>query len=198
MKIHDCIQGSESWFDIKRGLISASRFSDVLNKGTGRSLYMRKLAAERLTGLTEETYSNKNMENGIDNEAAAKEFYELLNDCPVDQVGFIERNEWVGCSPDGLVGTDGGIEIKSVIASTHINTIDKDKMPTTYIPQVQGAIWVSDRKWWDWVEYCPTMTVRPFYCTRIFRDEPYIAKLEVACDRFIDELKTLISKITGE
>ena len=136
---------------------------------------MRKVAAEILNGKTEDTFSNKDMENGITTEAEAREYYSLLHDCPVREVGFVERDEYVGCSPDGLVGEDGGIEIKVVLPSTHINNIDKDKMQTTYIPQVQGQLFVLDRKWIDWISYSPTMAIRPYYAIRIYRDEPYIA-----------------------
>ena len=72
MEIIDCIQGSDEWFDVKRGIVSASHFKEILNKKTGRGLYMRKVAAERLTGQTEETYTNKIIEKGADTEAEAR------------------------------------------------------------------------------------------------------------------------------
>ena len=71
--IIDCIQGSEEWFEARLGFVSASNFGKVLNKKTGRGLYMRKLAAERLTGLREESYKNDIMENGSETEQEARE-----------------------------------------------------------------------------------------------------------------------------
>ncbi len=100
MVIIDCIQGSEEWWEAKLGVVSASHFSEVLNKKTGRKRYMRKVAAERLTGLREESYKNDVMEAGSETEAEARRYYETVNDCEVKQVGFVMRDEWVGGSPD--------------------------------------------------------------------------------------------------
>ncbi|MCH7516699.1 MAG: YqaJ viral recombinase family protein, partial [Bacteroidetes bacterium] len=138
MIIFDDIQGSDEWWDAKLGFVSASHFHEVLNKKTGRLLYMRKLAAERLTGLREESYTNKTIENGSETEQEARRYYEIANDCEVEQVGFVTRDDDIGGSPDGLVGKDGLLEIKCVLSSTHIETILSGKMPALHIPQVQG------------------------------------------------------------
>ncbi|MCK5601770.1 YqaJ viral recombinase family protein, partial [Candidatus Pacearchaeota archaeon] len=142
MEIIECIQNTEEWLAAKLGVVSASNFSKVLNKKAGRGLYMYKLAAERLTGLQENGYYDKNMKAGNEIEAAARDYYALVNDCTVDEVGFVKRDEDVGCSPDGLLGTCGSIEIKCPLSSTHIANIVKDKMPPEYKPQVQGMLWV--------------------------------------------------------
>ena len=196
MQTYHMAQGTDEWFDIKRGLASSSHFSTVLSKGSGRKLYMRKLAGERLSGLTESSYSNGNMEAGIELEAAARAYYANINNCTVEQVGFIKRDDDVGSSPDGLVYIDGGLEIKCVIPSTHIETCLRGTMQTCYTPQVQGAMWVSDRKWWDWVSYCPAIKDRPYFCIRIKRDEEYIKELSIRVTMFVTELKEMIAKIT--
>ena len=193
----DMIQGSQEWVDIKLGVVSTSKFSQVLNKKTGRGLFMRKLAAERLTGVQQVSYTDKNMEDGLGLEGLAREYYEGLKNCSVEQVGFIKRDDWVGSSPDGLVGSDGQIEIKCPIPSTHIDNILRARMPTCYIPQVQGQLWVSERKWCDWISYCPAVKDRPFFSTRILRDEEYInKKLAVEVIMFVNELKAMIEKLT--
>jgi len=196
MEIFDCQQGTDEWFKLKLGVVSASNFSKVLNKGTGRGLYMRKLVAEKLTGVTQVSYSDKNMASGQELESVAREYYEKLNGCKVKQVGFIKMNEFVGASPDGLVGNDGELEIKCPIPSTHIENITKSKMPTVYIPQVQGQLLVTGRKWCDWVSFCPTMQKRPFFCIRVFRDEDYIKELHIKIQMFVNELKKIIEKLT--
>ncbi len=195
MEIIKCVQGSEEWFDAKRGIVSASHFKEVLNKKTGRSLYMRKVAAEILTGQTEETYTNKIIENGTDTEAEARECYEHIYHEKVVQVGFVKMNEWVGCSPDGLIGKDGTGEIKSPLASTHIDYIMKDAMPPVYIPQVQGQLWVTGRAWCDFISYNPYFKNRPLWSKRIQRDEDYITELAWQVSEFVQELKELIAKI---
>ncbi len=197
MHIIECQQGTDEWFKAKLGVVSTSKFSEVLNRKTGRGLYMRKLAAETLTGVTEESYLNGNMEAGIEQEAEAREYYELINGCDVRQVGFVLREDRrTGSSPDGLIYEDGLIEIKCPIPSTHINNIIKAKMPATYIPQVQGQLWVTERKWCDWISYCPAMVKRPFFCVRVFRDEKYIKELAISVIVFVNELKEMIEKIT--
>jgi len=198
MEIFTFEQGSEEWHKAKLGVVSTSNFDKVLNKGSGRGLYMRKLAAERLTGITQVEYSNVNMENGLEIEPQAREYYEGLKDCLVEQVGFVKRDDWVGTSPDGLVGNDGLIEIKCPIPSTHIDNILKAKMPVCYRPQVQGQLWVTERKWCDWISYSPTIKDRPFSSVRVFREEEYIAKeLAIKVVMFVNELKEMIDKITN-
>lgn len=195
MKIIDCVQGSEEWFEARIGFVTASNFHKVLNKRTGRGLYMRKLAAERLTGLMEESYKNEVMEYGTETEIAARNYYQLSNDCTVEQVGFVTRDEWVGGSPDGLIGKDGLIEIKCPLSSTHIEIILSDKMPTLHIPQVQGLLWITDRKWCDFVSFDPKVISKPLFCVRVERDKEYFKKLAGEVGVFVKELKEIIAKI---
>lgn len=195
MKTVDCIQGSEEWFEAKLGFVSASNFSKVLNKKTGRLLYMRKLAAERLTGLREDTYTNKIIENGSETEQEARHYYATVNDCEVKQVGFVMRDEWVGGSPDGLLSKDGLLEIKCPLSSTHIEIILSEKMPALHIPQVQGLLWVTDRKWCDFVSYDPRVLSQPMFCVRVERDTEYFKKLAGEVGVFVNELKSMIAKI---
>ncbi len=196
MQIFECQLNSDEWLDLKLGVVSTSNFAKVLNSGSGRGLYMRKLAGERLSGVTQIGYSDSNMEAGIELESDAREYYEMVNSCDVRQVGFIKKDEWIGCSPDGLVGDDGLIEIKSVIPSTHIQTIIQDKMPTGHIPQVQGQMFVTGRKWCDFISYCPSMKTRPYFCKRVLRDEAYISNLSEKVELFVEQLKDMINKIT--
>ena len=195
MKIIDCIQGSDEWFEARLGFVTASNFHKVLNKKTGRGLYMRKLAAERLTVLPEDSYKSDVMECGTETEQEARRFYEQANDCIIEQVGFVTRDEWVGGSPDGMVGKEGLIEIKCPLSSTHIENILSGKMPTTYIPQVQGLLWVTDRKWCDFVSFDIRVTSHPMFCVRVARDEEYITTLLLQVTQFVKELKEMIGKI---
>lgn len=194
--IDSCEQLTDEWYALKLGMVSASNFGKVMNKGSGRGLYMRRLAAERLTGETQATYSNDNMEAGSELEDEAREYYAALNACAVKQVAFVKRDDCVGCSPDGLVGEDGLVEIKCVLPSTHIDYITRDKMPAIYKWQVQGQLWVCERKYCDFVSYCPAIRSRPFYCCRIFRDEAYIKELAIQVIIFVGELKEMIKKMT--
>lgn len=197
MEVFHCEQGSDAWFDVKRGVVSASHFSEVLNKKTGRGLYMLKVAAEKIEGITQVAYSNENMANGIDLEPEARGLYEDSFKCHVDQVGFIKRDEWVGASPDGLIGQDGLIEIKCVLGSTHIANIRRKKILPAHIPQVQGQLLVTGRKWCDFVSYRYAMEKRPLYVIRVYRDEEYISELNTALEKFVKELKDVIREVEG-
>ena len=132
------------------------------------------------------------MENGHAYEPFARKFYEDKYGVSVEQVGFIKMGQ-IGCSPDGLVGDDGGIEIKCSEGKSHRKIFAKKKMPTIHIPQVQGCIWVSGRKWWDFVSYAPWEQEDAFFCIRIERDDNYIDNiLKPACEKFLQDLNDLI------
>ncbi len=203
MKIYtDIIQGSEEWGRLRLGKVTASCFSDATSAGRGsspsvtRKKYMLKLVAERLTGLPQESYSNGAMEYGSETECEAREYYEALNGCSVLQVGFIERDEDTGCSPDGLVGDDGMLECKCPFSTTHIKYILADKMPAEYVKQVQGQLWVAEREWCDFMSYDPRVSQRLSFIKRVYRDEDYIKELHIKIVMFITEMKEMYDKLT--
>lgn len=195
--IIDCVQGSEEWFEARLGFVTASNFHKVLNKKTGRGLYMRKVAAEKLTGCREESYKNEVMEYGTETEQEARKYYETANDCKIEQVGFVTKDEWIGGSPDGFIGEEGIIEIKCPLASTHIEHILSNKMPMKHIPQVQGLLWVTGRKWCDFVSFDPKVLSKPMFCLRIEQDKTYFKTLAGEVGLFVGELKEMIDKING-
>lgn len=195
MEVIECVQGSEEWWEARLGYVTASNFHKVLNKRTGRGLYMRKIAAEKLTGCWEESYKNEIMEYGSETEQAARLFYEQANDCTIEQIGFVKRDDWIGGSPDGFIGKAGIIEIKCPLASTHIENILSGKMPTLHIPQVQGLLWITERKWCDFVSFDPKVVSKPMFCIRVELDTEYFKKLAGEVGVFVNELKEMINKI---
>ncbi len=203
MKIFDdIIQGSPEWDAVRVGRVTASNFSAATSKGKGsppsktRKDYMIKLVAERLTGLPAESYSNKAMEWGSETECAAREYYEALNNVSVRQVGFIARDDDVGGSPDGLVGDDGMLEIKCPFSTTHIKYILAGKMPAEYVKQVQGNLWVAERKWCDFVSFDPRVKQRRYFCKRVYRDEVLIKEQHIKVIMFVDEMKAMLNRLT--
>ena len=197
MKIYDRQQGSPEWYDIRLGKVTASCFGKAKAGGTGttRKIYMSELLYERENKKTCEGFSNAVMQKGSETEEQARKYYEELNECTVRQVGFVERDEDIGASPDGLVGEDGLLEIKCPLPTTHIIYRADDRLPPTYKPQVQGQLWVCERKWCDFVSYEPT-SCRPFFCERVYRDEAYIKELHIKIQMFIDEMNQTIEKLT--
>jgi len=186
-------QGSESWKEIRLAVVTASCFGKVLNSGKGRGDYMKCLADEKRYGEQVDSYSCKAMDDGHIYESYARQYYEAKFDVKVQQVGFILWGH-LGCSPDGLIGDDGGLEIKCSQGKSHREILKRQKMPTTHIPQVQSSMWISHRKWWDFVSYSPWEEEEdPFFCQRILRNDNYINNiLKPASDRFLQDFHDLI------
>ncbi|MFH1302646.1 MAG: lambda exonuclease family protein [Planctomycetota bacterium] len=190
-----CEQGTPEWCTFRLGRVTASHFSDVLSTGSTRKTYMMKLLAERMTGEPLETFSTKWMEEGNETEPQARDYYAELNGVGVEQVGFIELGDDIGCSPDGLVGDDGMVQIKCPFPSTHLGYILKGTLPSQYKAQVQGELWVADRQWSDFISFDARVKSRPYWSVRVLRDETYIKELEAAVTKFADELNTLTEKV---
>jgi hypothetical protein len=196
-KIIDCEQGSETWLRARLGLPTASEFSTVMAKGKdgGKSLtrktYMLKLAGEILTGEPMESYTNVHMERGKEQEAEAREAYELMKDVDCQRVGFIVNGD-KGCSPDSLIGDDGGLEIKTALPHIQVERLLKGDLPPEHRAQVQGVMWVAERQWLDFVSYCPRL---PLLIVRVPRDDGYIATLAGAVKEFNAELTSVVDAI---
>lgn len=189
----DIEQGGAEWAALRMGIPTASEFKSVLAKGEGktRKTYMMKLLGERFTGLPADNYTNGHMDRGKEMEAEARELYALTRDVELDRVAFI-RDGSVGCSPDSLIGDDGGMEIKTRLAHLQVELLELDRLPPENVAQVQGSLWVSRRDWWDYVSYCPRL---PLFVKRVMRDEKYIADLSLEVDRFNVDLDALTQKM---
>lgn len=193
-------QGSLGWLQDKCGFVSASCFADVLAKGQGktRASYLRKVVAERLTGKPSESYSNGHMDRGTLQEPLARLAYEALTGEPVIQVGFLKHPTLprVGASPDGLVGDDGGIEAKSVIPTVQVETLRLGGYPSEHKAQIQGNLWVTGRRWWDFVSYSPDMPAHlRLYIFRVERDEAYMDALKREVLAFDAEAENLYTRL---
>jgi hypothetical protein len=193
LQIFDCDQGSDEWFKCRLGIPSASNFSAILAKGEGktRRSYLNKLAAEIITGEVGESFQSQAMERGKVMEDEARDLYAFVHDAPLERVGFIVNGP-KGCSPDSLIASDGGLEIKTQRADLLVETLLKGDVPPEHKAQVQGNIWVAERAWWDLVVYWPKM---PLFVKRVFRDDAYIANLSNEVDRFNAELADTVARI---
>lgn len=190
---NDIEQGSVEWFAARAGIPTASRFATVMAKGEGktRAEYMRKLAGEIITGELAEGYTTSHMERGKLMEDEARETYAFINSVEPYQVGFIRSGD-KGASPDSLIGTLGGLEIKTALPHIQIDRLERDRLPPEHKAQVQGNLWISEREWWDFVSYWPRL---PMLITRVYRDEPYIKTMSDEIDRFNDEKAALVERI---
>lgn len=194
MKIHYSLeQGTPEWLALRLGKPTASNLATIMagGKGDTRRKYLYKLAAERISGIVEETYKNTHMERGNELESTARAAYEAESGSEVVQVAFIDCGTW-GASPDGIVGNDGGIEIKSRIGSVQIETIETDKVPAANMPQINACMLALDREWWDYVSYS---TGLPLFVKRCHRSKEADSAIIAALDRFNSELSELIEKV---
>lgn len=197
IEIIDCEQGTAEWYAARLGIPTASEFATVTASGRGggesktRKAYMLKLAGELLTGEPMETYQNAAMERGKIMEDEARDLYAFMMSVEPIRVGFI-KNGIAGCSPDSLIGDDAGLEIKSAAAHIQIERLQRGTLPPEHKAQVQGSLWVTGRKTWDFVSYCRKL---PPLIITVQRDEPYIAVIEQEVKAFNDELATIVDQI---
>lgn len=195
MQIIDCEQGSPEWYAARVGVITASRFHDVLAGGAGlvRMKYMRQLAGEIVRGIKMDSFTNKYTERGNEYEPEALELYSLETGNKPEICGFMVENG-IGFSPDFLV-EDGTGEIKTRSADLQIELIYKDTVPPEHRAQIQGGLMVSDRKFCDFVSHCPGL---PLFRKRVFRDEQYILTLRMAIATFQKELASMVQFIESK
>ena len=197
-------QGSEDWFAARRGKVTASKVSDVMAKGRSgqpsktREAYMVKLALERITGKTQDTFKSQAMQDGSDNEANARAWYEMQNGVEVKEVGFIPHPtiEMAGASPDGLVGEKGMIEIKCPMPHTHFETLRTRNIPKAYFCQMQFQMAVERRDWTHYVSYCDQFPLHLIGCEiEVKADLEFRALMEDAILLFLQELDEMVKDI---
>ena len=158
----------------------------------GYASLVDELVSERLTGRRRERPITPAMQWGIDHEPVARAWYSRQSGNHVEQVGFVRHRSlgFVGVSPDGLVGARGVLEIKCPQPKAYQETTARGRVPTRYIWQVQGQLWVCEREFADFVCFHPGMGG---LVIRVQRDEARIARLQVRCEQVEREVQRLIA-----
>ncbi len=192
-------QRSDEWFSERLKRATASRFGDIMattrsGYSASRKNYAAEIVAFRLTGWREETFTTKAMQWGIDNEPVARLNYMLMTGNEVEETGLWVHDEiMAGASPDGFVGEDGCLEIKCPNTATHLETLLRQKVPFQYLHQVQGQMWITGRKWCDFISFDPRL---PEYAQmviiRVDRDEALIEKLQEEVLDFLEEVDSQV------
>lgn len=193
-------QRTDEWYKARLGKVTASKVSAVLAKkdSATRADYLTDLVLERLTGTQQEFYQNEAMQWGTDTEPQARMAYEAETSNLVDELGFIDHPTIAnfGCSPDGVIGESGLIEIKCPNSKTHLSTLLSGKAPTKYIPQMQTQMAVMNRQWCDFVSFDPRLPEDlQLFVIRVNRDDEYIAKLEEEVTAFLEEVESTVTKL---
>ena len=187
----DVAQGSPEWYDARLGLPTASAYDRILTPkklqvSASATAYRNQLLVEYLFGIpVVDADATGFMRRGAEMESEAVAWYEMHRDVDVDRVGFcLHDDRRTGCSPDGLVGDEGGLEMKCPSAHVHVGYL-LDGLTDEYRLQVQGGLWVTGRQWWDFLSYHPTL---PAVLVRMHRDDECIAALNAAIPAFCDQL----------
>lgn len=193
------IQGTDEWHAARLGKVTASRISDVMAKtksgyAAARTNYMMELLCQRLTGKREDTYINAAMQRGTELEPAARACYEAETGQMVVECGLADYPliDGLAASPDGLVGSDGLLEIKCPNTATHIAFLSSGKPKAEYQWQMLCQMVCTNRDWCDFVSYDDRLPpALQYHCIRFERDEARIAEMLDEVKKFLDELKVM-------
>ncbi|WP_171232203.1 lambda exonuclease family protein [Ruegeria sp. HKCCA4812] len=199
-------QGTAEWFADRLGKVTASRIADVMMKPTtaGFQNYQAQLVCERLTGQPTETFTSAAMQHGTDTEPRARAMYELTSGNDVEEVGFIPHPtiEMSGASPDGIIGSDGLVEIKCPQPATHIKTLMGKSIDRKYLLQMQWQMVCTGREWCDFVSFCPSFPPElQLFIARVDRDAELAEEITEAVTRFlasVDQTTETLDKISKE
>lgn len=209
LKIYDTLtQGSDEWLEARRGIVTASVVGQLIttktlkpaHNDTSSGLTM-SLIAERITGHIDPVFVSNDMLRGTLEEPIARDAYAAHTGVEVTQVGFMTEDAYgytLGYSPDGLVGGDGLIEIKSRRQKKHLQTILEDQVPPENMAQIQMGLLVSGRDWCDYVSFCGGM---PLYIKRVYPASAWGDAILRAVEEFEETaaecLETYTQRTTG-
>ena len=203
----DLQQGSEEWRLARAGSLGASSLHEALAKtakgawGASRANLLSRLVVERLTGTPQDSFQSQAMKDGTAREPEARAAYQFEVATLVKTVGIIKHPiiAWSHCSPDGLVGDDGLIEIKCPTESTHLETLLGAPVPQKYLYQTMWQMACTGRAWCDFVSYHPAFpeTMR-LHIRRIKRDDKLISELENGAKVFLSEVDETLAKLIAK
>jgi len=197
MKIYKLKQRTEEWFRLRRGKMTASQAQCIASNGRGFESYIYSIVAEKHSNSNDENYINKDMQRGIDLEGQARMVYELENS-KVDEVGFVEMDKYVGCSPDGLIGKNAGLEIKCPNDTNYCRILanGQNEINTGYIWQCQMSLLVTGRKFWDLAFYNPNFK-QDLIVFKLFPDKLKFDKLMIGIEKGKKMIKEIENKMKG-
>jgi putative phage-type endonuclease len=196
-------QGTPEWLMERCGKVTASRMADVMatiktGEAASRANYRAELVAQRLTGQLEAGFTNAAMQWGTEQEPFARASYEIMRGVFVEEVGFVPHPQimMAGASPDGLVGSDGMVEIKCPNTATHIAFLLDGKIPQKYQLQMAWQMACCGRQWVDYASFDPRM---PEYLrlkvVRYAATEAGIPAIEAAVRQFIAEVDSTVAAL---
>jgi len=196
IKHYDIDQNSDEWLGLRIGKFTASTFSDLFmdKKTAGYQKAIIKVAYERVTGESEEGYSNKWMQRGNEKEQFAVEAYEMLTFAQLEPAGFYELNDFVGASPDRkITGQNGGCEFKCPSFQVYHEYLETHKIPKSYFWQIHGQMLCAG---WDFIDYMPFSSHKlKQILIRVERDQSVLDQLIERLNECTNEVIQLIERI---
>ena len=202
MKVHDCKQGTPEWLQLRLGIPTASDFDQLITPewkirtGAMPETYMYSKLIERLLGYSpKEVGGTFEMGQGVILENEARPWFEFAHDTKVQTVGFCTTDDGrIGCSPDGLIGDDGGIEIKCPQPERALRYIVEGGVPKEYLAQVHGSMYVTGRNWWIFLSYSRQF---PAHVVRVERDEKICSAIGTALSMWMQRFDERLAQITA-
>lgn len=203
-------QHSQEWWNARLGKVTASRIGDLMARNQPRkgktvgewsakhNNYLAEKVAERITGKARDRKKVASLDHRLDLEPDARAAYEFYYEREIILAGFIDhpRIPNAGASPDGLVDTEGGTEIKCLDPEGHIELIRAGGIDQDYLYQCHFGMACTDRLWWDFVAFCPEMPEEgKLWVQRVDRDIILIAEIERNVIEFLDEVDRQVAEV---
>lgn len=199
---YDIDQGSQEWLDLRKGKVSASRAADLLatvryGEAAAYRNYRTELAIERITGKSPERYVSNAMQYGTDTEPVARTMYQLVTGNLVKKSGiYVIEGKNACASLDGEIGDDGVLEIKCREMANHVESLSLNKIPDVYYKQIQYQLWVTHRKWGDYLSYCDEMPDNAqLFIKRVERDEEVIGEIVERYEQIEKDIEQITNMI---
>ncbi len=199
-------QGSDAWRMQRCAKITASRVADIIARtksgySASRANYLAEIVAEMLTGVPQESgFTNAAMQWGTATEPQARAAVEFVHDVTVELAAFVDHPTipGSGASPDGLIGTDGLLEIKCPTTATHIDTLLSKSIPGKYMTQMQWQMACTARTYCLFASFDPRLPANmQLFVHRVNRDDAMIVSLEKEVRAFIAEARVMVQDLTA-
>jgi len=196
MQINNAPQRSKEWFEVRALRLTASHAQAIAANGKGLVTYVEKKMSEYYSSAERENYTNKDMERGIELEPQAIMAYSFTKNIEVDSVGFVIYSDFVGCSPDGIAGEDGLVEVKCPSDSVYFKLLQDEKIDSKYEKQMQMQMLICNKRWTDYVVYNPNYE-KYLFVKRVFPDPEVFEKLKKGFKAGEEMIKKIMDKMEG-
>lgn len=184
MQIYNLPQRSDEWYAIRRGVLTASDAATIAANGTGLETLCLRKALELCTNIVLDSYTNEDIERGVEQEQEARALYSIQTGNTIQQVGFIKADDYVGCSPDGLIEKDGLVEFKCRNELNHFKRLLGYTIDREHYAQCQMQLLITGRKWNDYVCYNRNFPLdKQLVIERIYPDKKEMDKIQKGLER---------------